>query len=80
MQAIVTKYLGPTEKRNSVIKATAAAGSTLVNYNHALSLQENHRRAAAILSDKFGWNTGAYGTLVMGGLPNGSFAHVFTKE
>lgn len=80
MQAIVTKYHGPTNARGSRIKATAAAGSVIIPVENELSLQQNHKRAAAALADKFAWNKPHYGTLVMGGLPDGSYVHVFNKE
>ena len=36
MQAIETRYLGPTNTRGSRIKATAAAGSITIHYDDAL--------------------------------------------
>jgi len=55
-QAILTKYLGPTNFLGSRIKATASAGSITVSYDHALSTEENHRHAARMLQQKFQWD------------------------
>lgn len=68
LQAIVTKYLGPTNSRGSRIKATAAAGSVTIGYRHSLNSDANHLEAAAALARKYGW-TGRY---VGGGVPDGS--------
>ena len=37
MQAIETKYFGPSNVKGSRIKATAQAGSVTVGYDHALN-------------------------------------------
>jgi hypothetical protein len=55
MQAIVTKYLPPTNTRGSRIKATAGAGSITVLYPYDIDGQAAHRVAAQALADKFGW-------------------------
>lgn len=64
-QAIVTKYLGPSNVRGSRVKATAEAGSITLSWDHSLNADGNHLRAAQALRDKFGWK----GILVAGGLP-----------
>jgi hypothetical protein len=75
MQAIVTRYLGPTDTRGSRIKATADAGSVTIPYPHELSGEAVHRAAAEALLVKLGWDT-AHGyrpfRLVGGGLPQAS--------
>ena len=76
MQAIRTKYLGPTNNRCPRIKATAAAGSVTVPYNSGLEISENHRAAAEALMEKFDWNWGPV-TMSTGTLKDGSFVHVF---
>lgn len=80
MQAIRTVYFGPSNVRGSRIKATAAAGSLTVDYDHALrsGIEANHRVAAEALIAKFGWNVDGYGSLASGCLPDGSWAHVLT--
>jgi hypothetical protein len=68
VQAITTKFIGPTNYRGSRIKAKAAAGSLTVSYSHALNAEQNHAAAAKALSDKLGWSE--YGTWHQGGLPD----------
>ena len=65
-QAIITKYIGPTNIRGSRIKATADAGSITLSYDDALNSQANHNRAARALAVKFGW----VGNWRCGGMPN----------
>lgn len=65
-QAIVTKYLGPTNSRGSRVKATASAGSITLAWNDALNQDDNHLAAALFLQHKFNWT----GRLFCGGLPN----------
>jgi hypothetical protein len=80
MQAIVTKYLGPTNNRGARVKATADAGSITVSWDHALNADDNHESAAVALRAKLGWNDDAYGKLVGGGLPDGTGnCYVFVK-
>lgn len=78
MQAIVTKYLSPTNTKGSRIKATCAAGSITVDFHSidALHYEDRHQKAADMLREKLGW--GDRGGLVSGGLPNGDYCHVFT--
>lgn len=54
-QAIVTRYLGPTDHRGARVKATAAAGSVTIPWDHALNVDENHDAAACALAHKLGW-------------------------
>ena len=79
MQAIVTKYHGPTNSKGSRIKATCDAGSVTIPYPHELSGEDKHRAAADKLVAKLGWTDKFYGELVGGGLPNnGGMVFVFT--
>ena len=56
MKAIMTKYLGPTDRRGSRIKATDSDGNNLVQgYDSALNSDDNHKAAAKALRDKMGW-------------------------
>lgn len=68
MQAITTRYFGPTNTKGSRVKATAAAGSITVGWDDRLNHDRNHCLAAKKLALKFGWG---YGTWHQGGLPNG---------
>jgi hypothetical protein len=64
-QAIVTKYIGPTNFRDSRVKATSDAGTITLSWDDALDSNANHDRAALALASRMGW-TGHY---VGGGLP-----------
>jgi hypothetical protein len=79
MQAFHTRYLGPTNVRGSRIKASAAAGSQTVSYDHALNLEENHKAAAEAFQQKLGWTGQYYGTLQGGSLANGDYVWVMVK-
>lgn len=71
MQAIVTKYSGPTNHRGARIKATAQAGSITAPWDYALDTSANHRAAALALANKFNWLE--YSDLSEGGsLPAGN--------
>lgn len=65
-QAITTKFIGATNHRASRVKATASAGSITVEWDHDLNVDNNHKRAARKLAQKFGW----HGTFHAGGLPS----------
>jgi hypothetical protein len=67
MQAIVTKYLNPTDTKGSRIKATCDAGSVTIPYPHELSGIAVHEAAVAALLAKLEWETGEW---VGGSLPN----------
>jgi len=54
-QAIVTKYLGPTNHRGSRIKAKCQSGSITVSWDSNLHINENHTAAATALAQKMGW-------------------------
>ena len=66
-QAIVTKYLGPTNVCGSRVKATASAGSVTLHWDDSLNSDANHARAAKALADKYGWE----GIWFEGGMPEG---------
>ena len=78
MQAILTRFLCPTNSRDARISAQCAAGRVVVPYAHELNCEENHRAAAQALQGKLGWSEDHYGKLVTGQLPNGDYCHVFT--
>lgn len=67
MQAVITKYIGPTKVKGSRVKATASAGSITLHWDDSLNSAQNHAAAARALALKFGWT---YGTWQSGGLPN----------
>jgi len=53
MQAIRTKYHGPTNNRGSRVKASCERGSLMVVWKYELNTDQNHRRAAEMLLAKF---------------------------
>lgn len=90
MQAIVTKYLCPTNFKGSRYKATSQAGSITVSADDALSLDDNHAAVCAALCKKLDDQSQAkYGPAArrnwsqpktVGQLPDGTWAHVFAGE
>jgi hypothetical protein len=82
MQAIVTKYHGPTNYKGSRISARAEAGRIIVHYDHALNIGENHAAAAQALADRLGWTTDkGYPALAGGGLPgNAGYCFVMPQR
>lgn len=81
MQAIQTKYHGPTNTRGSRITAKCAAGSLTLGYDHSLNPDGNHKAAAEALCRKLGWvpkpGENRYTPMTSGQLSDGSYAHVF---
>lgn len=53
MQAIITKFICPTNTRGSRYKASCERGSLTVDSDHALNADENHRAACDALCAKF---------------------------
>jgi hypothetical protein len=76
MQAIQTKYMGPTNTKGSRIKATCAAGSVTIDYPHELSGMDCHAKAAYALLAKMHWDY----KLVGGQLANGDYAFVMVDQ
>lgn len=56
MQAIITKFYGPTNTKGARIKAECAAGSVFVSYPYELSTDKAHWQAARALIVKMGWD------------------------
>jgi hypothetical protein len=55
MQAIRTRYHGPSDFKGSRINAKCEGATVSMPYNHGLTLQDNHAEAARQLADKLGW-------------------------
>jgi hypothetical protein len=72
MQAIITKFIGPTNIKGARIKASASAGSVTIPFPYELNLYERHEKAARALLDKLGWDF----ELASGDLPDGSTVFV----
>lgn len=67
MQAIVTKYYGATNTKPSKIVAKSASGLKVsVSYDDEYNADDNHKRAAQKLCDKYNWPC----ELIGGGLSN----------
>ena len=67
-QAIITKYLGPTNTRGARVVAKCQAGYIIMSWYCDLDVDENHNVAAKALATKLGW----VGRWVGGGLPTGT--------
>jgi hypothetical protein len=80
MQAIVTKYLSPTNYRGTRIKVSCAAKTITVGWNHALDVEANHREAAIALKVALGWVGPQYGQIHGGTMKNGDFCWVMVPE
>lgn len=79
MQAIKTEYKGPTDHKGSRIIASSDATRVTFHYEYALSAEENHKRAAFLLSEKLGWHDGQTLTHHVGGHKN-AYYHIFTRK
>lgn len=55
MQAIETRYIGPTDHRGARVKALAEAGTVTVPWDDGLDSVDNHNAAARALVVKLGW-------------------------
>lgn len=55
-QAILTKYLGPTNHRGARIKAWCSGGQLIMPWDHSLSVESNHAAAGQALVKKRGWH------------------------
>ncbi|MHB1952106.1 MAG: hypothetical protein ACYCOU_00035 [Sulfobacillus sp.] len=74
MQAITTKYIGPTNARGSRIRAFCESGSITIAWNHVLDREANYRAAAIALCERLGWT----GDLIAGSTKTG-YIFVFAE-
>ena len=74
--AIVTKYLPPTDKLGSRVRASCPAGALTSRWNHDFSIQRNHELAALALAKQLGWHFKDYH---VGGLEKGRFVVVLDR-
>ncbi|CAB4140590.1 hypothetical protein UFOVP669_48 [uncultured Caudovirales phage] len=79
MQAIRTRYIGPSNVKGSRIQAKCEAKTIYVSYEHALNIEENHKAACAALVAKMKWDTPYYPPMVCG-VFDGDYYHVFTSK
>lgn len=77
MQAIRTKFVGPTNFRGARIIATSYQYRTVMLYDHELDIDANHERAAELHAVK-AWTSPV--RLKAGVLPDGSRAHVIVTR
>ena len=88
MQAIITKYLQPTNVKGARIKATWEAMTIILGWDHGHNPEDNHKAAAAELclrmdkrcaklyASKPQWNK----PKVTAQLKGGEYVHVFIPE
>lgn len=72
MQAIQTRYHGPTNTKGSRYSAAYHGGRIYVPTDHALDSFANHQAAAKILAIKLGW----VGEYLSGTMPDETCCHV----
>ena len=77
MQAIKTKYLPCTNYKCSRIKAIAEAGNVTLNYEHGMTVEENHMYAAEALMKKLQWDDKYKLTT---GVLSDCYVHVLTRK
>jgi hypothetical protein len=76
MQAIETRYFGPTGFLGSRVKATCEAGSVTLGWDDAKDSIGNHDAAARALILRFGWNDAKRGAWYRGA-PKGSRGYIY---
>jgi hypothetical protein len=69
MQAIETRWLGPTDTKDSRIVARCEAGRIVVPWDDSADVFHNHAEAARKLAAKLGWTRKYYGSLYGASLP-----------
>lgn len=78
MQAIQTKYHGPTNHKGARMSSRSAGGVFWHSYEYAANIERNHELAAAEHMARRGW--GDRYTTTAGQLPDGTYAHVLTDN
>jgi hypothetical protein len=76
MQAIRTRYIGPSDVKGSRVKADCEAGQVTADWDDALNIDANHAAARDALLRKLGWDTETHGDMVSGVYGN-DYYHVF---
>ena len=73
MEAIKTRFLGPTDTKGARIKASWSKGNLTIPYPYEMDRQGGHQQAARLLfSRDFGGNI----VFATGHLPDGTYVHV----
>ena len=77
MEAIKTRFLGPTETKGARIKASWSKGSLTIPYPYEMDRQGGHQQAARLLfSRDFSRDFGGNIVFATGHLPDGTCVHV----
>lgn len=76
MQAIRTKFLGATATKPSRIKAFSSTHSIIIPYDHALTSDDCHARAAQALLGELGWR----GEWCGGAIDSNGFVFVYLSN
>ena len=69
-QAIITKYIAPTNTKGTRISVKASAGRKFYDWDHNRDTDNNHEHAARLFAGSLGWTQ--YFDLVGGSLPDNS--------
>ncbi len=80
MQAIRTKFIGPTNYRPDRIKAECMAGKITVSWDWALNQEQNHAAAAWALINKLDWTREGKTRIESGTLADHSYCHVLVYD
>lgn len=80
MQAIQTRFLGPTNYKGSRVKAFCRAGSMSLPWDNSLNSEDNHVRAAKALASKLGWTSEHYKNWHMGTIANDDCVFVMEND
>jgi hypothetical protein len=75
-QAILTRYLGPTNKLGARVVAKTEGKRIVLFWDYTLDGEGNYHRAAKLLAGHLGWT----GRLVGGSLPGCQHAFVILDE
>jgi len=78
LQAIETEYKGPANNLGSRIYAECNGGNLTTGYDYALTLEENHKRAAQLLIAQLKWNE-EFKSMTSGMLKNRNIVWVFSR-
>ena len=71
MQAIQTRYHGPTNHRGARMSSRTNGQTKWHAYEYAETAEQNHTRAAVAHAERMGWTVAVHS----GSLPDGSYAH-----
>ena len=66
MQAIRTRYMGPTNAKGSRVQAKCEAKTIYIEWDDALNSEENHKAACDAIITRMGWNSPHFGCSISG--------------